>query len=485
MLGHASSFAAREDEMNEHAGKAAATQVASSPSSAGILRRRCECGNHTSGTSTCSACEGKKMGLQRKLFIGREDDPLEHEAERMADWVTSMGQPAEESPRLNSQSPSIASSAMLPQGIAQRATEGAAPGEDEERLPHEPLLLAREGTPAGSSGQTLAAGMGRSSGVPLTGATRDYMEPRFGHDFSRVRVHTDAASHQVAESIGAAAFTHRNDIYFRHGRFSPGSTAGRHLLAHELTHVIQQQGGSVVRRSITRAGAEILQRDVEVHANLRAGNHRVKVYRSSGADLGGSAGFEASAGAPATPTQMGSHEIRGRRDRPVAREGIWGLRYFAPFFGEQGFHSHITYPLHSTLCAADRSRYADHCGRSGRVTTQHDLIVDGAARSHGCVRLHEPDARQVWRAVRNGTRVFIYDRRRFRSATFAAGGTGSRSGGSGRSGGSRTHTVIAGDTLGEIAEQYGVTIEALRSANDIAADSEHIEIGQTLTIPES
>ena len=93
-----------------------------------------------------------------------------------------------------------------------------------------------------------------SSGQPLDPATRGFMESRFGHDFGNVRVHADARATESAQQIDAAAYTSGSDIVFGAGRYTPGTPSGQRLLAHELTHVIQQTGqtgtgvGQVVQR---------------------------------------------------------------------------------------------------------------------------------------------------------------------------------------------------------------------------------------------
>jgi hypothetical protein len=81
-----------------------------------------------------------------------------------------------------------------------------------------------------------------SSGQPLPVASRQFFEPRFGHDFSNVRIHTDSVAAKSAQSINALAYTTGNNIVFNRGQFSPGSSSGDRLLAHELTHVVQQNG---------------------------------------------------------------------------------------------------------------------------------------------------------------------------------------------------------------------------------------------------
>lgn len=80
----------------------------------------------------------------------------------------------------------------------------------------------------------------RSPGQPLDAKMRAFFEPRFGHDFSKVRVHTDAEAAEAARAVNALAYTVGNQIVFAAGRYAPGTVEGRKLLAHELTHTIQQ-----------------------------------------------------------------------------------------------------------------------------------------------------------------------------------------------------------------------------------------------------
>ena len=77
-------------------------------------------------------------------------------------------------------------------------------------------------------------------GMPLPLSVRNFMEPRFGNDFSNVRIHNDDQSSQLNRQLNARAFTHRNHIFFGTGQYNPDSTQGKQLLAHELTHVVQQ-----------------------------------------------------------------------------------------------------------------------------------------------------------------------------------------------------------------------------------------------------
>lgn len=88
-----------------------------------------------------------------------------------------------------------------------------------------------------------------SSGRPLDAATRSFMEPRFGQDFSHVRVHTDSRAHDSARAVGAMAYTVGRDVIFGAGQYAPGTGDGRRLLAHELAHVVQQGGSAPVMQS--------------------------------------------------------------------------------------------------------------------------------------------------------------------------------------------------------------------------------------------
>ena len=95
---------------------------------------------------------------------------------------------------------------------------------------------------AGSSAPASVAEVLNSPGQPLSAATRAFFEPRFGQDFSGIRVHCDAAAARSARDVGAKAYAAGHDIVFGAGQFAPETHDGRRLLAHELTHVVQQSG---------------------------------------------------------------------------------------------------------------------------------------------------------------------------------------------------------------------------------------------------
>ena len=114
---------------------------------------------------------------------------------------------------------------------------------DERGLP----FIHREASDGGSgipSRSTVAKALsGQTAGRPLDPSARAFMEPRFGRDFRGVRIHSDASAARAARMISAEAFTTGRDIYFAAGRYDPNTSKGRRLLAHELTHTIQQGGG--------------------------------------------------------------------------------------------------------------------------------------------------------------------------------------------------------------------------------------------------
>jgi hypothetical protein len=125
----------------------------------------------------------------------------------------------------------------------------------------------------------------RGGGQPLDDGIRERMEGAFGADFSRVRVHTDGTSDQLNQSIQAKAFTTGQDVFFRKGAYNPGSRGGQELLAHELTHVVQQ--GSAIqpkqKEGLQRNSLEKLQKmGVELSPSSLETNTRVAAELKGG-----------------------------------------------------------------------------------------------------------------------------------------------------------------------------------------------------------
>ncbi|HWP42064.1 MAG TPA: DUF4157 domain-containing protein, partial [Blastocatellia bacterium] len=186
----------------------------------GLLQRKCACGGR------CEECSDKKpFGLQTKLKVSEAGDQYEQEADRVADRV--MAGPAH--PAVSSAPPRI-----------QRLS-----GDTSEQL----------GAAPSSVGRALAG-----SGRPLEPALRLDMEQRFGYDFSRVRVHSDRAAGESARDVNAHAYTVGHDIVFSAGQFVPGTHEGRRLIAHELTHVVQQTGDALSPAANAGSSRALLQR---------------------------------------------------------------------------------------------------------------------------------------------------------------------------------------------------------------------------------
>lgn len=111
----------------------------------------------------------------------------------------------------------------------------------------------------------------RSPGQPLDEQTRAFMEPRFGHDFSRVRVHTDDKAAESARAVSARAYTVGRYVVMGQGEYAPGTDVGRRLLAHELVHVVQQSGGERLQRLQVGAVGDVYEREAEGVAELIVG----------------------------------------------------------------------------------------------------------------------------------------------------------------------------------------------------------------------
>jgi len=187
--------------------------------------------------------DGKIIGLQRTLSVGAAGDHFEREADRVARQVTSMTDaaaanamhrvisPEKEKGRTLQSKPLAASITPLVERQAVNADEA----QDQDKPGR-----AMFGTVEAEARVESQLDRSKGRGDPLPDPVRAYMEPRFGVDFSQVRVHTGSNAIQMNREVGAAAFTHGSDIYFGEGR----SPSNLELAAHELTHVIQQTGSA-------------------------------------------------------------------------------------------------------------------------------------------------------------------------------------------------------------------------------------------------
>lgn len=193
------------------------------------------------------ACGGSCPRCLLQAAIGSPDDPLEREADRVADSVVRMTEAPTTPPVAGAATPDAP-----PRRCAScKADDDIAGAETLRRQPVTPAIAPPTGVPA-SVRQALD-----TPGRPLDAATRAYFEPRFGLDLGGVRVHTDALAERSAADIAARAYTLGADIVFAAGEYAPRGAAGRHLLAHELAHVVQQSRGvGRVQRAWNACGGE-------------------------------------------------------------------------------------------------------------------------------------------------------------------------------------------------------------------------------------
>jgi hypothetical protein len=180
---------------------------------------------------------GRSNQIQAKLRVGPANDPLEREADRVADAVVAGDSVA-----------SLGNAPVMPQrkceeceaeekSTVRRKAEGVS-----AELPHD--------------GAEAAAAAVASGGAPLSPDVLSYFEPRFGRDLSDVRVHADSGAAQAASRIDARAYTLGRDIAFASGEYMPVTREGRRLIAHELAHVVQQDAAlGTVQRHIMRQPA--------------------------------------------------------------------------------------------------------------------------------------------------------------------------------------------------------------------------------------
>ena len=199
--------------------------------------------------------------IQPKLVVGQVDDPFEHEADRVAEQVMRMADPD-------------LSFTSAPPKVSRKCT---ACDEEEKTLQTKPAGLSE----AAREVPYIVHEVLRSSGQPLDAPTRAFFEPRFGRDFTQVRIHAADDASSAARAVQARAYTTGRDIVFGAGEYAPATAQGKRLLAHELTHVLQQ--------SVATTGqSQMLQRQVDEESFAKLGGKIVEVGDTGGG--GGGAG---------------------------------------------------------------------------------------------------------------------------------------------------------------------------------------------------
>ncbi|MBD2299766.1 DUF4157 domain-containing protein [Nostoc sp. FACHB-190] len=193
--------------------------------------------------------------IQMKLTIGQPGDKYEQEADRLAADVVQQINAPETQQIQREVAPEEEEVRMKP--ISGNIQREAAPEEEEVRM--KPIVQRLSGAGGMTAKPDLEQSIqqARSSGQPLTESIKEPMEQAFGADFSAVRIHADAQSDELNQSIQAKAFTTGKDIFFRQGEYQPGNRGGQELIAHELTHVVQQSGGTL---KISKSYEQAIQR---------------------------------------------------------------------------------------------------------------------------------------------------------------------------------------------------------------------------------
>ena len=173
--------------------------------------------------------------VQPKLEVGAVDDPLEHEADRVANEIIRMPDP----------------DVSVTSAPAQVSRKCDACEEDKQKLQRKPAPMSKTQT---AEAPAVVREVLQSPGQPLDTTSRAYFEPRFGRDLGHVRVHTDARAANSAQAVNALAYTvgHQVIVGF------PGTVDRKHLLAHELVHVLQQSSTPAKSPLLQRQGTEEL-----------------------------------------------------------------------------------------------------------------------------------------------------------------------------------------------------------------------------------
>jgi Domain of unknown function (DUF4157) len=213
--------------------------------------------------------------IQPKLTIGAPGDKYEQEADRVAKQVVQ---------QLNvpkfGRSQSDEHEELQMQPLANRIQRVDMP-EEEDELQMKPIRMQASNRVMPASEELESAiDQAKGSGQPLEDTLRQPLEQAFGADFSRVRVHTDKQADHLNRSIQARAFTTGQDVFFRQGAYQPQSRGGQELLAHELTHVLQQNGLGKVEKE--ESGIETKHSDFERKSKIEVNRyefHEARVQR--------------------------------------------------------------------------------------------------------------------------------------------------------------------------------------------------------------
>ena len=215
-----------------------------------------------------NAIASQHMAIQAKLSIGEPNDKYEQEADDTASKVVQQINSPTQDQSVQREASMEEEEELQMKPISSIQREASM--EDDEELQMKPLVQRRENLGGGEASTDLESSIqsARGSGQSLDASLQDKMGQAMGADFSGVKVHTDSQSDQLNQSIQAKAFTTGQDVFFRQGAYDPSSQGGQELIAHELTHVVQQGGQKALQTNAA------IQRYVEVSDDAQ--NYPVK-----------------------------------------------------------------------------------------------------------------------------------------------------------------------------------------------------------------
>lgn len=333
------------------------------------LQRKCvTCGQQPNVVGHCEECSKSRLsGLQTKLAISQPGDPYEQEADRIAGQIM----------RMADDSPAVARSAYPAAPAIQRKLAGE--GVDKDVEPFVRNVIS-------------------SPGQPLDSASRAFFEPRFGHDFSQVRVHTDEHAIESARSVDALAYTKGQEIVFGAGQYQPHTEPGRRLIAHELTHTLQQRSASQPDSGAleTSSPEDTSEREADAVTETVMKGQRITATMGSGLEVarapdpdagGGSApdaatpdagdgGAAPDGGAPGGGAPGGGAPAPGPGPAPVAAPVVTDITV-----ANQA--DAITYPEASVLGAAGKKHFITVAGSGPEVIVE--ATVTGGPPAAGSI----------------------------------------------------------------------------------------------------
>jgi len=179
--------------------------------------------------------------VQAKMTVNKPGDKFEQEADRMAERVMRMPQPEEKIQKKEDD--------KIQKKEEEKIQRAEAKEEKIQKKEEEKLQRRGDGVPSVGASTQSAIQNKTTGGQPLSSDVKSFMEPRIGADFSNVRIHNDQESASLNNQLSARAFTYQNHIFFSRDQYQPGTSEGKQLLAHELTHTVQQ--GAAIQRQPT------------------------------------------------------------------------------------------------------------------------------------------------------------------------------------------------------------------------------------------